>query len=95
MTVWVLMAWDGPRQFAESWEPIAVFDHEPTTLERGRALIYAHRRGDLPWGHPRGADRERDRWVDTLDVPRLLRITDLTDVRAVPGPIPQAEETTR
>lgn len=86
MTVWVLMAWDGPRQFAESWEPIAVFDHEPTVMERGRALIYAHRRGDLPWDGVRGCN-DNDRWLWDRDLggPRLLRITDITDAREVPA----------
>lgn len=32
--VWVLMAWDGPRENAESWEPIAMFAgvEEPSML---------------------------------------------------------------
>lgn len=83
MTAWVLMAWDGPSQYAESWEPIHVFDHEPSLMERGRALIYAHRRGALPWHWVRGCNDD-DRWLWD-PTPRLLRITDLTDVREVPS----------
>lgn len=80
---WVLMAWDGPRPDSESWHPIAVFvgENPPSTMDRGRALITAHRDGRLPWDHPRGDGARWDTGVRITDVTSLEEIPAITDTK--------------
>lgn len=58
--IWVLMAWDGPKEYAESWYPAGVFvgPEPPSRLERGRLLVRAARQGQLPWTHHGGGGAE-------------------------------------
>lgn len=73
--VWVLMAWDGPRPNAESWEPIAMFAgvEEPSMLDRGRALIAAGKMDVLPWAGPRGECDHRPVRIDEVTSLRQIR----------------------
>lgn len=71
MVVYVLMAQDGHRDYFETWEPIAVFQGKPSTIDVGRVLVTSQ---EIPWGHG-------DAWADA-DKPR--RIMDYCKVIAVP-----------
>lgn len=76
MSAYVVMAWLDP----ESWEPCAVFDHEPSTLEAAREAIRCIRE-HIGREQPREAfsyHNVTDRWDNVFAVREIKMALDST-----------------
>ena len=72
MSVYVLMAQDGHRDYFETWQPIAAFPNKPSSLDVGRVLVTSR---DNPVGRDAWSDREKPRRI--MDYCQIIKVPEV------------------